>query len=79
MIGRGDLGTGVSSALLVFGSVSRSVGLSYVRLSLRISFYSFQTTTCVVVGFVLIGKAEESLFFLILTSSQSKSVEHVQF
>ena len=39
MIGRGDLGTGVLSALLVFGSVSRSVGLSCVRLSLRILFH----------------------------------------
>ena len=68
MIGRGDLGTGVSSALLVFGSVSRSVGRSFVRSFVPfvfhfISFYSFQTTTCVVVGFVLMEKQEKFCSF----------------
>lgn len=59
------MGTGVSSALLVFGSVSRSVGRSVFRAFVCpfvfyfISFYSFQTTTCVVVGFVLMEKQEK--------------------
>ena len=82
MIGQGDLGTGVSSALLVFGSASRrSVFRAFVCFFVFyfISFSCFQTITCEVVGFLFIGEAEEILFFFILTSSQSKSVQHVQF
>ena len=68
MIIRGSLGTKkivvVSSTLFVFGSIDRSVGLSSVRLFVRsfvfyfISSHYFQTTSCVVVGFVPMEKDE---------------------
>ena len=69
MIDRGDLGTkkkfGVSSTLFVFGSVSRSIVRSFVRFFVFcfIICYSFQATTYVVVGFVLMEKQKKFCIF----------------